>query len=477
MSGIFDRSGGLDRRALLSGSLAAAALSALPGPAVGAAPGAGRSPATTLTAGKARLPIVGPPHPMTDVWCYNAVNPGPVLRARQGSQLNITVRNRLAEPTSVHWHGLRVANEMDGVPYITQAPIAPGKDFHYALSLPDAGTYWYHPHVNGSEQVGRGLAGALVVEEANPPRVDRDLIWVLDDWRLTRRAAIADDFGHRHDLSHAGRLGNTVTINGRLPSQFTVRAGERIRLRLVNVANARTFGLKFEGHAPRIVALDGQPVSAHEPPGGTIVLAAGQRADVILDATGKPGAKTRVLDAYYRRNAYKLIDLVYAKTPLRPATPDWPFDLAKNPLAAPRLKSAQRHEILIEGGAMGGRITARGVQPMHRDAMWAIDGGAMMETAKGWKPILTLKRGSSHILRLDNRTVFDHPMHLHGHSFRVIARNDKPTVHGEWRDTVMVRPRETVEIAFVADNPGNWMFHCHILEHMQAGMMAVIRVS
>ncbi len=464
---------GLGRRAFLAGSAAAAAMTALPGTALGAE----RTISATLTAAKARVPIVGPPHPMTDVWCYNGAAPGPVLRARQGGQLKVTVRNRLAEETTVHWHGLRVPNNMDGVPYITQPPIAPGQDFTYDFALPDAGTYWYHPHVNGSEQVGRGLAGALIIEEPNPPRVDRDVLWVLDDWRLTRKAAIAGDFGHPRDLSHAGRLGNTATINGRVPTRFTIRAGERIRLRLVNVANARTFGLKFEGHTPKIVALDGQPVSPHEPPGGMIVLAAAQRADVLLDATGKPGTRMRVLDAYYRRSAYKLVELDYAKTRLRPAAPDWPFDLKANPLAAPDLKTAQRHEILLEGGAMGGRITARGTQPMPRGAMWAINGGALMETAKSWKPLLTLKRGTSHVLSMHNRTVFDHPMHLHGHSFRVMTRNQRPTALGEWRDTVLVRPRETVDIAFVADNPGDWMFHCHILEHMQAGMMAVIRVG
>lgn len=468
----YDRCG-LGRRAFLAGSAAAAALTALPR----TAPGAGRTIAATLTAAKASVSIVGPPRPMTDVWAYNGAAPGPVLRARQGDRLRVTIRNRLAEPTTVHWHGLRVANKMDGVPFVTQAPITPGRDFTYDLALSDAGTYWYHPHVNTAEQVGRGLAGALIVDEPKPPRVDRDVVWVLDDWRLTRRAAIAGDFGNPHDQSHGGRLGNTATINGRIPAPFALRAGERIRLRLLNVANARTFGLKFEGHNPRIVALDGQPVSPHEPPGGMIVLAGGQRADVILDAAGKPGSRTRVLDAYYRRAAYKLVELAYAATALRPATPDWPFDLRANPLAAPDLGSAQRHDILLEGGAMGGRITARGAAPLQRGAMWAIDGGALMDIAKGWKPMLTLKRGTSHILRLDNRTVFDHPMHLHGHVFRVIARDKRPTAHGAWRDTVLVRPRETVDIAFVADNPGDWMFHCHTLEHVQAGMIAVIRVG
>jgi FtsP/CotA-like multicopper oxidase with cupredoxin domain len=200
----------------------------------------------TLTPGKARLNLVGAPHPDTEVWSYNASVPGPLLRARQGSRLTVSVRNRLAEPTTVHWHGIRVPNAMDGVPYVTQSPIAPGAAFTYDIPLEDAGTFWYHPHFNSNVQVGRGLAGALIVDEPAPPRVDRDLLWVLDDWRLDRQAAIAANFAHPHDLTHAGRIGNTATLNGKVRETVGVRAGERLRIRLVNVANARVFGLRFE---------------------------------------------------------------------------------------------------------------------------------------------------------------------------------------------------------------------------------------
>ena len=123
----------------------------------------------------------------------------------------------------MHWHGLRVPNAMDGVPHLTQAPIAPGETFTYAFDAVDAGTFWYHPHQRSFEQVGRGLYGALIIEEANPPRVDREMVWVMDDWRLTQKAGIAEDFGGFHDMSHGGRLGNTVTINGRVPD--AVRCG------------------------------------------------------------------------------------------------------------------------------------------------------------------------------------------------------------------------------------------------------------
>jgi FtsP/CotA-like multicopper oxidase with cupredoxin domain len=137
-----------------------------------------------LAAGPGRASLVGPSYPETAVWSYNGMVPGPEIRLRQGERLEVAVENRLAEETTVHWHGLRVPNAMDGVPHLTQRPIAPGETFVYTFNAPDAGTYWYHPHQRSFEQVGRGLYGPLIVEEREPLQVDRDLTWVLDDWRL-----------------------------------------------------------------------------------------------------------------------------------------------------------------------------------------------------------------------------------------------------------------------------------------------------
>ena len=242
------------RRAFLSTGLAAGA--AVAAPIGGAWPKTDRD--LTLNVRPAKTNIVGEQYSDTQVWAYNDRIPGPIIRARRGERLRARVRNHLSQPTTVHFHGIRMPNAMDGVPFVTQPPIDPDGSFVYDFVLPDAGTYWYHPHFNSSEQVGRGLAGALVVEEHAPIAVDRDIVWVLDDWRLDQSAAIAGRFGHPHDLSHNGRIGNTVTVNGRLPTDFAVRSGERIRLRLINVANARIFGLRFDGHSPRVIALDGR---------------------------------------------------------------------------------------------------------------------------------------------------------------------------------------------------------------------------
>ncbi len=434
-----------------------------------------------LAAAPARIPLVGPGYPETAVWAFDGTVPGPELRVRQGDRVRIVVENQLGEGTTVHWHGLRVPNAMDGVPNLTQDPITPGGSFTYEFEVPDAGTYWYHPHQRSFEQVERGLAGAFVVEERRPIEVDRDITWVLDDWRLQDDAAISEDFGDLRDAAHAGRIGNTVSINGRVSDSFEVRTGERIRLRLINAANARIFGLDFAGHQPRIVALDGQPVAPHAPADGLVVLGPAMRADLVIDLTGRPGDRMTVVDRFYRGREYRLVDLVYGAPPLRDRPRDAPVELPANTMPEPDAAAATRTEIVLGGGMMG-RMTSATVDGkpmdmramMHDGLVWAIYGVA----ARGhvMEPLLMLERGGSHILALHNDTAWHHPMHLHGHSFRVISRDGVATPRRDWQDTVLLAPDERAEIAFVADNPGDWMFHCHILEHQAAGMMAVIRV-
>ncbi|MCW5702856.1 MAG: multicopper oxidase family protein [Bradyrhizobium sp.] len=438
----------------------------------------------TLVAAPGRSLIAGSSYPETPVWCFSGQVPGPEIRVRQGERVHVRVENRLPEATTVHWHGLRIPNAMDGVPHLTQKPIEPGDTFEYEFACRDAGTFWYHPHQRSHEQVERGLAGAFIVEEASPMSVDRELTWVLDDWRLMRDASISSDFGNMHDAGHDGRIGNTVTINGQVRDAIPVRAGERIRLRLINAANARIFGLVFKDHAPQIVALDGQPVEPHAPDGGRIVLGPAMRADIVLDMAGRPGARFQVVDTFYRGLENRLVDLAYSEEPsLLPSKTSEPVPrLPANPLPEPDLARARRHKIVLGGGMMGMMRSAvmdgRTVDMrtlMQNGLLWAINGVA----AKGHvhEPLLTLERNSSCVLELVNDTAWPHPIHLHGHSFRVVSRNGAPTRHREWLDTVLLHRGERAEIAFVADNPGDWMFHCHILEHQAAGMMGVIRVS
>jgi FtsP/CotA-like multicopper oxidase with cupredoxin domain len=196
------------------------------------------------------------------------------------------------------------------------------------------------------------------------------------------------------------------------------------------------------------------------------------RADVLLDMTDDPGCRHVVRDDFYPRLAYQLIEIAYgADPPLRPKPAD-PIRLAPNPLSEPTLRDAERHRVVFTGGMMGN------MRAMRRGMAWAVNGvaGGCGDGASAFDPLLTLRRGRSCVLEVVNDTAWHHAIHLHGYAFRVISRNGKPTQYREWLDTVMLVPRERAEIAFVADNPGDWMFHCHVLEHQAGGMMACIRV-
>lgn len=443
--------------------------------ALAVAPGCATTQAgtKTLRAGASRQALAGAGHPDTAVWTYNGTVPGPELRFRQGERARIAVENALGADTTVHWHGIRLPNAMDGVPHLTQPPIAAhGGGFVYEFDLPDAGTYWYHPHLGNPEQIARGLYGALIVEEREPPAVDRDVVWVLSDWELDSQARLDEAFRSPMAASHDGRIGNTVTVNGQVRDLFAVRAGERIRLRLVNASSARIYALAFEGHDPTVVALDGHPVEPH--PAARVVLGPGMRADLMLDCAAAPGSSHRVIDDFYRRNAYELLKLQYGKE--KPLRQDFPplRALPANPVARPDLAKADRHRIVFGGGMMGAMPSQR----EHKGMFWTVNGQSMVDDHDhGHPPLLALGLRKSCVLELVNDTAWHHPIHLHGHTFRILTRNGKVLEREQWSDTVLLDPKSRAEVAFVADNPGGWMLHCHVLEHQATGMMAVVRVG
>jgi FtsP/CotA-like multicopper oxidase with cupredoxin domain len=335
-----------------------------------------------LTAKQAVVNLTGNHYPDTAVWSYDGSVPGPELRIRQGDRVRVVVNNKLGEGTTVHWHGIRLPNAMDGVPGFTQPLIRSGESFIYEFTPPDAGTFWYHPHADTLQQLGRGLAGALIVEERQPIAVDRDLLWFIEDWRLDDGGRITPGFGNRMEAGMFGRIGNTVTINGHVPGRVSVKAGERVRLRIVNAALARIVSLRFEGHRPVVVAHDGQPCEPYMSEGGRLVLGPAMRADLIIDMDGKPGQSYRVIGDFYQDLSYKLVDLAYAPgKPTREHAPDTPARLPANPLPEPDLTAAERHEIALQGGMMGGMGMGgggmmRGMGMMGRGGMMGSGGHA-----------------------------------------------------------------------------------------------------
>jgi FtsP/CotA-like multicopper oxidase with cupredoxin domain len=420
----------------------------------------------------------------TGVWGFNRSAPGPVLRYRAGEEAVLQVRNRLPQATTVHWHGIRVPNPMDGVPNVTQDAIPPGSDFTYKFSPPDTGTYWYHPHQSAFEQVPRGLYGALVVEEDKPLAVDREVIWVLSDFKLAGDNQQVEDFGKVVDFGSGGRLGNTIAINGQAAGaqlKLALRPNERVRLRLINAASARIFSLDFTGHQPWIVSFDGQGVPPR-PLAAPLVLGGGQRTDLVIDGAAAKG-EFAVWDR--RDRGTRIATVAYEGSPVRARALGRPAQIAPN--AHPRLDlaGATRHFLAFEGGVLGmpaiGTIDGKpqdvkAIMEKH-GLSWTMNYTAQHEHALMHEPLFHFKRGETTVVKMLNRTEFEHPMHLHGHFFQVVAVNGRPVRERIWRDTVVMRPREEIDVAFVADNVGEWMFHCHILDHAAGGMMGTILVE
>ena len=422
--------------------------------------------------GAARL--VPGDYPATPIWGYNGKMPGPVIRLRQGERLVRRFVNDLPQPSTIHWHGIRIANAMDGVPELTQPLVPPTGTFEYDFHVPDAGTYWYHPHNRTWEQLARGLYGALVVEEKEPPVVDRDEVLLIDDWRLGNDAKLEESFGAMMDWSHGGRLGNWITVNGQGDFGQTAQRHERLRLRLVNVANARIFPLSLTGLEGWIVALDGQPVS--QPlPAGRMILAPAQRIDVIADVVAPSGGET----ALHFVDGDDLLPIARFKVDgaIREKRLPAPKPLPANPVPAlGDLGKARKTVLRMEGGAMGGMRGAmmggrmmgmRGLVGQGR--VWAFNGLAEMPE----KPLLSAALGETVRIEMINDTAWPHAMHLHGFHFRKLEKDGS---QGPLRDTLLVDSEETAEIAFVADNPGKWLLHCHMVEHTAGGMATWIQV-
>lgn len=445
----------------------------------------GNSAATTdrffhLTAKAGKAKLVGPNEAETAVWTFNGQVPGAPIRIRHKQTLDIRVSNALTEPSSVHWHGIRLPNAMDGVAGLTQKAILPGEEFNYRFTPPDAGTYWYHSHTNAHEQIGRGLYGPLIIEEATPPTVDRDLVWMIDDWRLLNDASIREDFESGHDRSHAGRIGNVPTVNGRFKDILKVRSGERIRLRLINTSNARNFALSFGDLEPTVIAIDGQGLAPYTVQGPVIIGAAG-RVDLILDMLGEPGSTTAVSDSFYRES-FDLIKLVYEDKPLRRTALDSPVELPRPSIPDPDPSVTDALLITIAGGAMGGLQRAKldgqwmSLREVARQGyVWAMND--VVGNRLDMPPLIETSAGKTLRFKLVNDTAFPHPMHLHGHHMKLLSINEKPLETPYWVDSPLLMPNQTMELAFVADNPGDWLFHCHALEHHAAGLGSVVRVT
>ena len=394
--------------------------------------------------------------PASDMWGYNGSTPGPELRLSRGEFLDVRFLNQINQGSAVHWHGIRSDNAMDGVPGLTQDVVQSGDQFDYRFRAPDAGTFWYHSHNRSREQVAKGLYGPLIVEEHNPPDVDHDITVLIDDWKISETGVLAGGFDDMHDQAHAGRMGNfaQAIINTKAP----VQTGDRLRLRLINVATDRIFPIDLTGIKGKVVALDGMPLAEPQDIDG-LVLAPAQRADVIADVTSSDNVQ---LIFPTRDDPYVLGEIVLEGTNNnRVASAIRP--LPANKTAQPDLDNAISLTLTMEGGAMSARRTSL-------TDIWGFNGQSGLNDA----PFHSFERGQTARVSMVNDTRFPHGIHLHGHHFFEVQSDG---MLGAFRDTTLVNPGETRDILCVFDNPGKWLLHCHMLGHQAAGMKTWLEVS
>jgi FtsP/CotA-like multicopper oxidase with cupredoxin domain len=392
----------------------------------------------------------------TRAWCFNGQVPGPVIEARVGDVLEVRLTNKLAEGTTMHWHGLRIPAAMDGTDMV-QRVVAPGETFTYRFRLPDAGTFWYHPHSHETVQMEHGLYGALVVHGPDEPVLDGDRVFVLDDVLLGDDAQVEPPGGWVE--RHNGREGNVRLVNGKREPEITMAGGQVERWRIINASSARYVRLSIGGRPFRIIGTDGglipSPVTATE-----VLLAAADRVELAVG----PFAEGETIEieslAYNRRSIAWPKDEHFATLRVGPAKPSRAV-----------VPEVLRHiEPLVSGPVVPNRQVHLGVKVSLRGMDFLING----ETHHRDQPVVV---GQLQVWDVINDSNMDHPFHLHGFFFQVLDVDGTPPAFLSWEDTVNVGPKSTVRIAWMPDDrPGEWMYHCHILEHHEKGMMAHFRV-
>jgi FtsP/CotA-like multicopper oxidase with cupredoxin domain len=392
------------------------------------------------------------PRQTTRVWAFNGQVPGPFIDARVGDVLEVRLTNSLPEPTTLHWHGLRLPAAMDGTDMV-QRPVMPGGTFTYRFKLIDAGTFWYHSHSNETVQVERGLYGTLVVRAADEPIFDRERVLVLSDVMLDGSGQVApfDDVREQR----GDREGNVRLVNGTSEPELMIWGGQVERWRIINAASSRYVRMSIGRRPFRILGSGGGLLEALTITRDVLVTP-GDRVDVVVGPFDAGEVLSIVSEPYDRGMGEHSAELfatvrVGPAAPSSDSVPEWPREIA--PLVEG--STAPSREI-----AFGERIGAEG------DVTFLINGKQHYRD----DPVTV---GELQIWDIVNASSVDHPFHLHGFFFQVLERDGKPPAYRSWEDTVNVPAGARVRIAWVADDrPGEWMYHCHILGHHASGMMA-----
>ncbi len=404
----------------------------------------------------------------TLLWTYNDTFPGPIIRARKGDVINVTIKNELDVNTTIHWHGMRVPNQMDGVPDITQKPIPPNGTFNYQFKVLDGGIYIYHPHYNTPEQIERGLYGGIVVDYDNDPyEYDRDILMILDDILLENNNQVADFYKTMH-TTMMGRYGNVLLVNGKVNPTYYAKEGEVVRLRFINIANARTFYISLinrETNKKIPFLVIGEDISFSNKPYETTLLevAPGQRYDVLVYLPDEGNYSF----IYYSNQGYISISNLIANKSSSVDKVD-SYSKNKNQYVYENEQDFQDLIANVDNAEIINIDLYAEMQGMM-EMKWSINGRVYPDDTL----FIPVDEGRYYILEMRNLNSVPHPMHLHGQRMLVL---DGDGIYS-FKDTVVIPPNGKLRTIFKAEGKGLWLFHCHILEHAQEGMISVIKVS
>jgi FtsP/CotA-like multicopper oxidase with cupredoxin domain len=408
------------------------------------------------------------PGKRVNAWTYDGGLPGPLIRGKVGDRLIVHFKNELPQPTTIHWHGVRVPIEMDGVPDISQPDVQPGESFTYDFVLRDASLYWYHPHVFSAAQVGFGLYGALLVEdETDGVGITDQLTIVLSDIGFDKAGKLEPAESGGPAGMVFGREGAYLLVNGKVMPTLRARSGAPQRWRIVNTAKSRFFFLDLEGQSFMKIGSDGG-LQEKSVTSDAMLITAGERVDLLVTPTGKPGSSVVVRAMLYNRgygsveyrSVEDLFTIEFSNEPTLPKqtlptitrkiTPPSPVNATpiKMVLTLPPQDANGQSEFRING------VPYWKAQPYHA------------------------KLGETQMWTMQNDSDWDHPMHLHGYFFMPVDEKGEPIRPMQWKDTINIPMKTTARFLVTFDErPGQWMFHCHILDHAEGGLMGTVVVG
>ena len=405
-----------------------------------------------------------------EIWGYRDASvahsrarvPGPTLDVRQGQRVIVHFRNELPEPTTIHWHGLRVPNMADGTPSVQHA-VEPGDTFDYEFEAVDNGTFWYHPHLRSDVQIERGLYGVVVVRGGPKIPVEADRAFVLDDVKLLSTGKLSEDTNSLDVM--LGRQGNVVLANGVRRGEIHVKRGARERWRFVNSANGRYFNLRLRGHPFTVVSWDGG-LLAEPYESDKLLIAPGERYEVLVQFSEREGDTLTIETLHYDRGH---------------DVPDpGPISVFDVRIQGATSKSSRLPSTWGEAVDLEVPTDARERLVKLGEAETSDDGlPRFFFNDQGFPEVPTIetRSGAVELWRVQNDTEMDHPFHIHGLFFRALEIGGEPAPHDGWKDTVNLPSKQTVLLGLRYGEPGTWMYHCHILEHAERGMMAELKVA